>query len=60
MFLTAASKMSNLAFSRTDADISTPQNPFNIRGNYGNADYDVRHYVSANFVLTDMFRTCCV
>jgi len=41
---------------QTDQDISAPQNPFNIRGNYGNADYDVRHYVSANFVLTDMFR----
>ena len=40
----------------TDSSITAPQNPFNIRGNYGNADYDVRHYLSAGFVLTDMFR----
>ena len=40
----------------TDPSITSIQNPFNMRGNYGNADYDVRHYFSANFVLTDMFR----
>ena len=41
---------------QTNPNIQTPQNPFNIRADYGNSDYDVRHYVSANFVLTDMFR----
>ena len=41
---------------QTNLDITSPQNPFNIRGNYGSADYDVRHYFSANMVLTDMFR----
>jgi Carboxypeptidase regulatory-like domain/TonB-dependent Receptor Plug Domain len=40
----------------TDASIVSVQNPFNIKGNYGSSDYDVRHYVSASFVLTDMFR----
>lgn len=40
----------------TDTSISKPQNPFDVRGNYGNADYDVRHYISAGFVLSDMFR----
>jgi hypothetical protein len=40
----------------TNPSITAPQNPFNIRGNYGNADYDVRHYLSASFVLTDAFR----
>ena len=40
----------------TDPSITIPQNPFNIRGNYGNSDYDVRNYFSASFVLTDMFR----
>jgi hypothetical protein len=40
----------------TDPSITVPQNPFNIGSNYASADYDVRHYVSANFVLTDMFR----
>ncbi len=50
--------VSNLPFGAlvTDGSITIPQNPFNIRGNYGNADYDVRHYFSASFVLTDMFR----
>ena len=41
----------------TNPGINAPQNPFNIRGNYGNSDYDVRNYFSANFVLSDMFRT---
>jgi Carboxypeptidase regulatory-like domain len=40
----------------TDPSVTTPQDPFNIRGNYGNSDYDVRHYISATFMLTDMFR----
>lgn len=40
----------------TNTSITAPQNPFDIRANYGPADYDVRHYVSASFVLTDMFR----
>ncbi len=50
--------VANEAFGifQTDPDVTSPQNPFNIRGNYGNADYDVRHYFSANMVLTDMFR----
>lgn len=41
---------------QTNPNISFPQNPFNIRANYASADYDVRHYFSANFVLNDMFR----
>ena len=41
---------------QTNPNIQYPQNPFNIRSDYGNSDYDVRHYISANFVLTDMFR----
>jgi hypothetical protein len=28
----------------------TPENPFNLRDNYGPADYDVRDYVNANYV----------
>jgi Carboxypeptidase regulatory-like domain len=41
---------------QTNPDITSPQNPFNIRSNYGSADYDVRHYFSANMVVTDLFR----
>ena len=35
---------------------SMPQNPYNARANYGNADYDVRHYLSANYVWDDVIR----
>jgi outer membrane receptor protein involved in Fe transport len=40
----------------TDPSIPVPVNPFNLRANYGNADYDVRNYFSASMVLSDMFR----
>jgi outer membrane receptor protein involved in Fe transport len=33
-----------------------PINPFNIRANYGNADYDVRHYFSMNYVWDNSIR----
>ncbi|HTQ53734.1 MAG TPA: TonB-dependent receptor [Bryobacteraceae bacterium] len=37
--------------------ILSEEDPFNIRGyNYGNADYDIRHYLSANYVIDDLFR----
>ena len=37
----------------SNASITNPQNPFNVRQNmYGNADYDIRHYFSANYVYT--------
>ena len=28
-----------------------PENPYNLAQNYGNADYDIRHYISANYVI---------
>jgi len=38
---------------RTNTSITAPQNPFNpFQNMYGNADYDIRHYVSANYVYT--------
>jgi hypothetical protein len=37
----------------TNRSVAHPQNPFNPHQNmYGNADYDVRHYFSANYVYT--------
>jgi hypothetical protein len=37
----------------TNESILNPQDPFNIRRfNYGNADYDVRHYASLSYVWT--------
>jgi len=40
----------------TNISLLTPQNPYNIRANYGSADQDVRHYLSAGWVLSDTFR----
>jgi len=40
----------------TNVSPTFPNNPFNLRGNYGNADYDVRHYFSANYVWDDSVR----
>jgi hypothetical protein len=35
----------------------SPIDPFNIRAyNYGSSDYDVRHYISASYVLDDIVR----
>lgn len=37
----------------TNVSVTAPQNPFNVFQNmYGNADYDIRHYFSANYVYT--------
>jgi hypothetical protein len=37
----------------TNESSANPQDPFNFkRYNYGNADYDVRHYASLNYVWT--------
>jgi len=38
------------------ADIIYPQNPFSAKGNYGNADYDVRNNFTMNYVWNDAFR----
>jgi outer membrane receptor protein involved in Fe transport len=46
-----------LPFNNTTA--ASPLNlfdPFNIRANYGNADYDIRHYFSANYVWDNAIR----
>ena len=40
----------------TDPSITSLQNPFNVRGNYGPSDYDVRNYFSAAVVFSDVFR----
>ena len=50
--------ISNLPFGilATNVSLGFPQNPYNIRANYGSADYDVRHYFSTSMVLSDMFR----
>jgi hypothetical protein len=40
----------------TSPSLLFPTNPFNLRQNYGNADYDVRHYFSVNYVWDNSLR----
>ena len=40
----------------TDPSVSLLQNPHNVRGNYGPADYDVRDYISMSLVWNDILR----
>jgi outer membrane receptor protein involved in Fe transport len=37
-------------FGATNNSIQYPQYPYNLRANYGNADYDVRHQLNLNYV----------
>jgi len=50
----ALDEISNAGFlpynANTNISMVNPQDPFNLRRNYGNADYDVRHYASMNYV----------
>jgi hypothetical protein len=50
----ALDEVSNAGFLpytfNTNTSVLSPQDPFNLRGNYGNADYDVRHYFSLNYL----------
>jgi Carboxypeptidase regulatory-like domain len=46
----ALDEISNGGFNPFGLNSVYPDNPFNLRDNYGNADYDVRQYVSANYV----------
>ena len=45
-----------LAFNGNFPDMVYQQNPANIHQNYGNADYDVRHNFTMNYVWSDAFR----
>jgi hypothetical protein len=52
----ALDEISNAGFLpfnfNTNESILNPEDPFNIRRNYGNADYDVRHNLNMNYVWT--------
>ena len=39
-----------LGFSFTSASSIYPQDPNNVRGSYGSAEYDVRHYLNGSYV----------
>jgi hypothetical protein len=40
----------------TDSSITFANDPFNLRKQYGNSDYDVHHYFSAGIVANDFLR----
>jgi hypothetical protein len=40
----------------TDASITSANNPYNLRKQYGNSEYDVHHYFSTGVVLNDVVR----
>jgi len=53
----ALDEISNAGFLQynfaTNTSVLNPEDPFNLRKyNYGNADYDTRHYFSLNYVWT--------
>lgn len=40
----------------TTSSMISPSNAFNLRQSYGNADYDVRHSITADYAWTDSLR----
>jgi hypothetical protein len=44
-------EISNGGFDAFGGNPTNPQNPHDLSANYGNADYDIRHYISANYVI---------
>uniref|UniRef100_E6QHS3 TonB-dependent transporter Oar-like beta-barrel domain-containing protein n=1 Tax=mine drainage metagenome TaxID=410659 RepID=E6QHS3_9ZZZZ len=48
----ALDEISNGGFDGFSGNSTSPDNPFNLSSNYGNADYDVRHYVSGSYLYT--------
>jgi hypothetical protein len=50
-FSHAMDEVSNGGFDGFGANSINPQNPYALKQNYGNSDYDTRHYVSASYVV---------
>lgn len=48
----ALDNVSNGGFDGFSGNSVYPDNPFNLQDSYGNSDYDVRHYVSGNYLYT--------
>jgi hypothetical protein len=48
----ALDESSNGGFDAFGVNPNGQINPYNVRQNYGNADYDTRHYISANYAIT--------
>ncbi len=47
----ALDEVSNGGFDAFGVNPSGQINPYDLHQNYGNADYDTKHYISANYVL---------
>jgi hypothetical protein len=43
--------ISNGGFNGFSNNLINPENPYNVSQNYGPADYDIRNYISANYVI---------
>ncbi len=48
----ALDEVSNGGFDGFGSNSEQPHNPYNFSQNYGNADYDTRHYISASYLIT--------
>jgi hypothetical protein len=48
----ALDDISNGGFDPFGGNSENPDNPYNLRDNYGNADYDTRHYVSGSYIYS--------
>ncbi|MGO8721102.1 MAG: carboxypeptidase regulatory-like domain-containing protein [Acidobacteriaceae bacterium] len=48
----ALDEISNGGFDPFSANSQSPDNPFDLRSDYGNADYDTRNYISASYVYS--------
>lgn len=48
----ALDEISNGGISAFGNNVAAPNNPYNLSQNYGNADYDTRHYISGSYLLT--------
>ncbi len=46
----ALDEISNGGFDGFSANSFVPENPYNLANNYGNADYDTRHYINGSYV----------
>jgi len=47
----ALDEISNGGFDPFGGNPVNPFNSYNLSQNYGNSDYDIRHYISANYIL---------
>jgi hypothetical protein len=48
----ALDEISNGGFDGFGSNSEYPHNPYNFSQNYGNSDYDTRHYISASYLVT--------